>query len=257
MKRILLVISLSIFSYSIAFAQKKTELLAEIENLKTELDSTKALVIDARKNEKVGLAKAESFEVQVTELQEANATLLKNLNNFAAVSSKNSDNINKTLATLESKEKQLKSIKDGISSNDSTAIVVLTNAKQSLGENAKVGVKEGAIVISENSASVFGNATAASLSPAGQTWAQQVASILTVNPTMNLTVEIHSTGTDLNSIAAQSAALGTALVNASIAPDRLRFTMVSGQASDMVHLKMHPKFKQFYLGVREEMKNSN
>ena len=91
MKRILLILCFTFATSSFLFAQKKSELIKEIQDLKTELDSTKALVADARKNERIGLARAESFKAQVTELQDANATLLKNLNSFAEVSNKNSE----------------------------------------------------------------------------------------------------------------------------------------------------------------------
>jgi len=86
MKRIVLILCLALTTSSFLNAQKKSELIAEIHELKTELDSTKALVSDARKNERIGLTRAESFEAQVKELQDANATLLKNLNAFANIS---------------------------------------------------------------------------------------------------------------------------------------------------------------------------
>ena len=107
------------------------------------------MVSTSQRNEKLANQRSDEYQSQVTELQDANATLMKNLNSFAALSSQNSENINKTLATLERKEKQLKGITDAVASNDSTAVVILTNAKQVLGENAKVGVTDGSVIISE------------------------------------------------------------------------------------------------------------
>ena len=130
-------------------AQKKSELIDQNQELKFKLDSISRIVSTAQHNEKLGLQRADALQTQVTELQDANATLMKNLNSFAALSSQNSDNINKTMAALERKEKQLKSETDAVASNDSTAVVILTNAKQVLGENAKVGVSDGSVVISE------------------------------------------------------------------------------------------------------------
>ena len=122
MNRILLSLCVVLSVSCSLYGQRKSELIAEIDNLRMQLDSLKSEVVEARKNEKVSLVRAESFEAQVTELQDANATLMKNLNTFAKISSKNSDNVNKAMASLRDKENQLKAIKNAIASNDSTAM---------------------------------------------------------------------------------------------------------------------------------------
>ena len=74
MKHPLLTLALLIFTCLSVQAQRKSDLLEEIAQLKMQLDSVNDQVFDARKNEKVAVAKAESFETQVTELQNANNT---------------------------------------------------------------------------------------------------------------------------------------------------------------------------------------
>ena len=106
MKRILLVLIIFAFSTISIYAQKKSELLTKIEVLKFQVDSVKALVSDAEMNERLSTAKAKSLQSQVTELQDANASLLKNLNSFATVSTKNSDNVNRAMESLQAKESQ-------------------------------------------------------------------------------------------------------------------------------------------------------
>ena len=146
-------------------AQRKSDLIDRIESLRSQLDSVNAEVLDARKNEKVAQARATSFEAQVTDLQEANNTLMSNLTNFTAVSNKNSDIANSAIESLQATEGKLRSIKNAIASNDSTIIVVLTNVKQTLGEDAKISVSNGAVVISSDLESLYGSDSGTKLKP--------------------------------------------------------------------------------------------
>ncbi len=256
MKRTLLLLSLTLFTYSIVQAQKKSELFAQIETLKSELDSVSGLVKDARKNERLSTARAESFEGQVLELQNANATLLKNLTNFAEVSNKNSQNINNVLASLEQKESQLKGINDAIASNDSTAIVTLTNAKQTLGENAKIGVSNGALVISESLDTLFGGSANNTLTPESEPWIGKVAQLLKANPNMSLTLEGLSMTGELTLATQQAAAIASILqTKFEIDSGRIMVKGKDGDFKEGINFKIHPKYDAFYAMVKSNVKN--
>jgi hypothetical protein len=258
MKRIILTLCVLFISSSFLYAQKKRELIAEIAALKTELEATKAEVSAAKKSEKIGLARAESFEVQVKELQDANATLLKNLNSFATVSNKNSENINKVMAKLEEKENQLKAINNTIASNDSTAIVVLTNAKQTLGENAKIGVSNGSVIIATTLESLFGTTTGVTVTAEGAIWLEKIANILNANPKVSITIAGLSMTGELDAAANQASAVGTVLQNQfSIDPNRINSLGKDGNFKEGINLKLHPDYNQFYNMVKENMKSSN
>ena len=258
MKKIILSLSLLLFIAAIGQAQKKSELITQIDVLKKELDSVKSLVGNAQKNEKLSSARAESFEGQVKELQEANSTLLKNLNSFAEVSNKNSNIVNSAMSSLEAKENQLKAIKDAISRNDSTAIVVLTNAKQTLGENAKVSVTNGAVVISERLEMLFGEESSFTVTAEAESFLGQVAQVLKANPNMAMTIEGLSMTGDLNLPAQQARAVADVLQSKfSVDPNRITALGRDGNLKEGVLMKIHPKFNEFYLMVRENMKNSN
>lgn len=253
----LLFLMLFMASTVFSFAQKRTELFEQIDDLKTELDSVKNEVAEARRNEKASLAKMESYEKQVADLQAANSTMMKSLTSFAEVSNKNSDNINKAMASLNEKERQLKVINETIASNDSTALVVLTNAKQTLGENANIGVANGMIVISTSLTSLFGSDSGTTISPESASWIQKIANIMTANPEMALTIEGLSMTGNLQLPAQQAAAVSAALQKLAIAPERLSTLGKDGNLKEGVILKIHPKFDAFYSLVREEMKRGN
>ena len=259
MKKItLLSILILLLTTSLLNAQKKSELINEIAELNTKLDSTEALIMEARKNERIGLAKAESFESQVKDLQEANATLLKNLNSFAEVSNKNSSAINQTLASLEQKEKQLKYINDAIASNDSTAIVVLTNAKQTLGEDAKISVSNGAVVISATLDMLFEGSSNMEVVNTAEPWLEKVASVLKANPDMVVTIEGLTMTGELHIAGGQAAAVSALLQkNFEIDPGRITTLGRDGNFKEGVNLKLHPKYDQFYRMVKANIKNGH
>ncbi|WP_289042260.1 hypothetical protein [uncultured Zobellia sp.] len=256
MKHPLLTLGLLIFTCLSVQAQRKSDLLEEIAQLKMQLDSVNDQVFDARKNEKVAVAKAESFETQVTELQNANNTLMKNLNSFAEVSNKNSNMVTTAMASLEAKENQLKAIKDAIATNDSTTIVVLTNVKQTMGENAKIAVSGGAVVVSSDLSSLYGSDTGTTLTAEGEAWVEKIANILIANPSTSVTIEGLSMTGDLETPAKQSMTIAAALQNKfAIASERMTALGRDGNLKEGVQVNIHPDFNKFYLMVREQMKN--
>ena len=257
MNKIILTLSVLFLMTSIGHAQKKSELIAEIDVLKKELDSVKSLVTISQKNEKVATARSESFEVQVQELQDANTTLMKNLNTFAEVSNKNSNIVNSAMTSLEAKENQLKSINDAISSNDSTALVVLTNAKQTLGENAKIGVVDGAVIISEKLDALFTSESGAEVNPSAETFLGKLADVLKANPKAKLTIEGLSMTGNLDLPAKQAASVAYILQNKfEIQPERIETLGRDGNLKEGVLLKIRPDYEAFYLMVRQSMKNN-
>lgn len=253
----LLFILLTLSSITTLQAQKKSELISEIATLKMQLDSVNAEVTDARKKEKVAQTESASYKSQVGELQDANRTLMKSLTSFTEVSSKNSSNFNLAMESLNQKEKQLKGINDAIASNDSTAVVVLTNAKQTLGENAKIGVSNGMVIISSGLAALFGSDTGSTISVEAEPWVQKIGQILTANPNMAITIEGLSMTGDLDLPAQQATAISNALQRLEITPDRITALGKDGNLKEGVVLKIHPKFAEFYLMVKENMKNTN
>ncbi|WP_298505220.1 hypothetical protein [uncultured Maribacter sp.] len=239
-------------------AQKKSDLINEINSLKTQLDTTNIALAKSIKKGKVNTAKAESLEKQVLDLQGANSTLLKNLNSFAQVSNKNSENITKALASLEEKESQLKIMTDAISSHDSTAVVVLANAKQTLGEDAKINVMDGMVTISKDLTSLFGEDSAIVLIEGSKPWIGKIAAILTANPQVKITIEGLSMTGDLNLPTQQGKAIANSLVNEfGIKLERISVLAKDGGFKEGINLTIHPNYKSFYVNVRKGLKNGS
>lgn len=257
MKIKLLFILLFVSSITALQAQKKSELISEVASLKMQLDSLNSEVTDARKKEKLAQTESTSYKSQVSQLQDANRTLMKSLTSFTEVSTKNSSNFNMAMESLHDKEQQLKRINDAIASNDSTALVVLTNAKKTLGENAKIGVSNGMVIISSSLSALFGSDTESTISVEAEQWVEKIGQILTANPNLAVTIEGLSMTGDLEVPAQQAEAISNALQRLEISPDRITASGKDGNLKEGIILKIHPKYDEFYLMVKENMKNSN
>lgn len=242
MKKITFALLFFLTLTTLTFGQKKTDLLYEIEQLKAKVSKMQDSLAVARKNEKVGIAEAELYKNQATELKEANKTLLNNIKSFTQVSSQNSNNMTKTLEALRAKENQLSVIKDALSKNDSTAIVVLTNAKQTLGESANVSVDKGSVIITQSDFKLYDSNSM--LVPASEDFLKKIATILKANPNSGLTI-VAATAVDQISNVLQS--------NFGIASNRIYLATDSG-LRQIAKFGIHPKYDEFYRAVKEHMK---
>jgi len=244
-----------IFSFFGLYAQKKSELISQNQQLKFQLDSINRIISSAERNERIANSKVDEFQKQVAELQDANATLMKNLNSFAALSSQNSENINKTLATLERKEAQLKDITDAVASNDSTAIMVLTQAKKTLGENAKVSVSDGSVVISEKLDFFFSDGLGTEINEKSKLWLENVSKIINANPKSGITIASLTITGEFDLALNQAAVLAGMLIkNHGVNGDRIKATGKDGGLKESIEVIIQPDYKGFYDISKESIK---
>lgn len=241
---------------SIGFTQKKSELLAQIETLKTEKAEVEQELAEAKREISSSKATAETLETENVSLREANATLLKNLSSFSELSKKNSENVNKTLAALDRKEKQLSVLTETISSNDSTAIVLVAKVKQTMGENAKVDVSEGAVLLSNSLNGLFGGDTSTELTEEGKTWLASVAKVIIANPTLKAQIEgLNITG-EFGLTYDQTTAISKELVDVLEVPNEaLSVSAKDGNFKEGIAIRLEPDYKGFYDKAKKRMKN--
>lgn len=238
-------------------AQNKKELKAEIAILKDTLSATQSALSDSRKNENVSLARAESFETQMKDLQVTNALLLRNMSTFMEASTQKTDNIGRALESLREKEEKLKTINETLKANDSTALMLLTDFKKSLGEEAAITVENGAVSIKLDNALLFGsNATNIKLAIDATPMIKKLATVLKAHRSMMITVEGNSiSGASLDMATRRAGALVDVFTTAyQIVPERIRAIGKIGSA-DALFIKVHPNFDSFYLMVRSDMKH--
>jgi len=256
MNRITLSLLLLVLTGTTLHAQNKKELRAQLNTLNSELESTKTELLESKKNEKISAARADSFESQLQGLEENNATLLQNLNNLTAQSNNKLDNLGSVMASLKKKEAELKFINDALTSNDSISLVVLTNFKQTLGEDANIKVESGAVAVIINHSSLFGgDANSTFLQGDATELLGKITGVIKANPDMAVTLEIHTDDAkSWENVYAQAAAVAKILVNSpEVKPERITVKRKTDMASTL-HIKLHPNFNSFYLNARQNMK---
>tara|TARA_R110002020_G_scaffold21009_7_gene71423 strand:+ start:5501 stop:6280 length:780 start_codon:yes stop_codon:yes gene_type:complete len=255
MKAILLALSL-VLSVHFAQGQNKKELLAEMEELKSELAITKAELIESKKNEKVSLATAQAFEKQAMETKEANIALMDNLKSFTAASMEKSTNIGNALESLKAKEAQLRRITDQFSANDSIAFLILSSFKQSLGENANITVEKGAVSSLLEPTFLFGSDPKSyAVEANAEISLEKMAKVINNHPDMAVTIEIETPDKDgLDLASRRAASVANSFIDTyGVAPADLKAFGKMGP-STTTFIRLHPKFDAFYFKVREDLR---
>ncbi|UCD60110.1 MAG: hypothetical protein JSV59_09455 [Flavobacteriaceae bacterium] len=237
-------------------AQNKKELLAQVNSLNAELEGVKAELLESKKSEKISQARADSFESQLKGLEENNAILLENLNNFTGQASQRQDKLSGVMESLRKKELELKFINDALTSNDSISLLVLTNFKQTLGENANIKVESGAVTVIIDNSTLFGtDPNSIMLEEAATDMLNKIGGVIKANPEMVVTLEFHTD--DANSwenVYSQAASIATIIGNpADVKAERIAVSRKTDLVKSL-HIRLHPNFNLFYLRLRQNMK---
>ncbi|ETN95592.1 OmpA family protein [Zhouia amylolytica] len=238
------------------FAQSRRELKDQVESLSSQLDSTTTLLTKTQRDLGSAERKVNSLDTQVTQLSESNKELLNNMNKFLSASTQQSNSMNKTLKALENKEAQLKGLRDAFSANDSIALIILTDLKKSLGENAQVGVQNGAITILSNNSSIFGSKTGSStIEASAKEFLGKIATAAKKHQGFMVSAENNSNDWAISG--SRAAAIGEVFQNDFETPaNEIKTSAVAGE-KDLTIIRIHPSFDNFYLWVRDNIKNGN
>ncbi|MDG1572848.1 hypothetical protein OZ410_11025 [Robiginitalea sp. M366] len=237
------------------FAQRRSDLLAQIDTLNRKITEMQAEINTAQQKEKASRAEAEAYETQVSELKDANATLLKNLGSFAQVSNKNTEALNQALSSLEARESELRQIMETLSRNDSSLIALLTDAKKTLGPDAQLKAAGGSLVISASLEQLFGSDTGTALTETSNPLLAGVATLAAAHPQLGITVEGLSMTGDLATATQQAASVLSALRDQHGVPVvRMGARGRDGNFSEGVDILLHPDYRAFYREVKSEIK---
>lgn len=251
-------------------AQKKKDLLEEIDKLRQEIRTTKAELSDSRKKEKATLTQVESMEAQMKDLKETNASLLNNMSSFTQLSNQKAKNLETSLKSLQEKDKQIKTINDAISRSDSTKLTTLTIFKNALGGAGKIAVKNGAVLITLPNTTLFGeNDKNSIIEEKAKGVLGKIANALNTKPDLRIIVEGNSNALEFKDkslvdnwdlSAKQAAAVVRTLQNDfKVDPKRMEVLGKSEYGSQSIETStriiIDPKFDEFYGLVKENMKN--
>lgn len=250
--KITLSLLLGILSFGLQ-AQKKSELIAKVSELESTIRTLNDSVSVAQRQIKSANVKAELFQKENTDLRAANNTLLSNLTNFSKISKQNTESVNAALTSLKKKEEQLRVITDTFSENDSVAIAIFTQIKQTMGPEAKAGVSNGSVIISGSFDQLFGSDTAFKLTETGTDWTTKIAEIIKANPDRAVVVEgLNITG-EFEVTYAQAAAVANGLSRVDgVNTARIQVVVKDGNFKEGINVKLAPDHTAFYTMVKKE-----
>ncbi|WP_086478271.1 MULTISPECIES: OmpA family protein [Arenibacter] len=257
-----------LMTVTISYSQNRRELMQEVEDLESRLRETETTLSEVRRLERMSSAKVKSYEAQLEELRVTNNNLLQSLNNFTEASTKRSEYINSTLASLQKNEGQLRAISDALTSRDSVTFATLTLFKKNLGPDTKIAISKGAITISLDNAFLFGDPTKSNkVTPEGEAVISKIGSILKADPSLDITIVSNSNLVnnaqkkhDNWKISTQQAATIAYLLEDKYEVEAKRM-LATGKSElglysidTATEIIVQPKFYEFYNMVKENMK---
>ncbi|GAB5557678.1 MAG: OmpA family protein [Schleiferiaceae bacterium] len=143
-------------------------------------------------------AKAEELQ----NLRESNASLLNSVGNLSLMSSKDAENLERSLESIRQKDLTIKSLQDAVTRKDSVTLALVTSLKGELGdmsdEDVSINVEKGVVYISISDRLLFKSGSSKVTSEAKSVLGK-VADILQNKPELEIMVEGH---TDTDPIAA-------------------------------------------------------
>ncbi|MHA7060155.1 OmpA/MotB family protein [Aquimarina sp. M1] len=269
MRRIFLFAFVLLLTNSVVHAQKKKDLLAEIDKLRQELKTTQGELTEASKNERVAQSKVKTMEAQVSDLKETNASLLANMNSFTELSNKKATNLQTSQEIIKEKDRQLNLINDAITANDSINLTVFSKFKNAIGGD-NIKISNGTIFIVLPNTTLFGEDDKNYIvDEKAKPTLEKIAATLNANPTLNILVEGNSNALKLDGkklidnwdLSSRQAASVVRVLQTDYKVDPKRMEALgkseyaTGGIETVTRIIIDPKFDKFYGLVKDNMKN--
>lgn len=224
-------------------------------------------------------SKVEGLESQVKTMGKNNSALLNNVGDLATLSTKEAENLERSLESIKEKDMQISSMRDAISKKDSVTLALVTSLKGALGnlqdEDIQVNVEKGVVFISISDKLLFKSGSYVISSRAKEILGK-VATVVNNKPEIEFIVEGHTDDVPYKSGGVLidnwdlSVKRATAVVRVlqkdfKVAPARMtaagraQYVPVSTtdkSANRRTRIVVIPKLDQFYNMIEEGMKDA-
>lgn len=274
MKRALVILSLSALTLTSCGTKKK---IAELEAKNKEIQD---LLNTATVKLNTCLAEKEVMASRIEDLRTANQDLKVSKDNFATLSTKGAENIEKSLESLREKDLKINRLQDALTRKDSVTLALVTSIKKAVGVNdpdINVSVEKGVVYISLADKLLFKSGSYQVTDRAKEILGK-VALIVKDKPTFECMVEGHTDNVPIKNPVLQdnwdlSVKRATSIVRIlqndfGIEPGRLvasgrgeyvplttNDTAEGRSTNRRTRILVLPKIDQFYDMVEKEMKN--
>lgn len=274
MRRVILTLSLAALTLTSCGTKKK---IADLEAKNKEIQD---LLNTATVKLNTCLAEKDVMAARIEDLRASNQDLKVSKDNFATLSTKGAENIEKSLESLREKDLKINRLQDALTRKDSVTLALVTSIKRAVGVNdpdINVSVEKGVVYISLADKLLFKSGSYQVTDKAKEILGK-VALIVKDKPTFECMVEGHTDNVPIKNPVLQdnwdlSVKRATSIVRIlqndfGIEPSRLvasgrgEFVPLTGNdtaegrsTNRRTRILVLPKIDQFYDMVEKEMKN--
>ncbi len=152
MKTILTIFCTAILFASCVSQKQYADMEARNLELQSKLESSRGTLSSCQGDLKAAYAQAESLSDRVRDLKNTNSALLENVGNLSTLSTKEAENLERSLESIREKDLQIRTMQDALNKKDSVTLALVTSLKGALGnlsdEDIEINVEKGVVYIS-------------------------------------------------------------------------------------------------------------
>jgi len=152
MKTILTIFCTAILFSSCVSQKQFGEMEARNLELQSKLESSRSTLSTCQGDLKAAYAQAESLSDRVRDLKNTNSALLENVGNLSTLSTKEAENLERSLESIREKDLQIRIMQNALNKKDSVTLALVTSLKGALGnlndEDIEINVEKGVVYIS-------------------------------------------------------------------------------------------------------------
>ncbi|WP_103865626.1 flagellar motor protein MotB [Aquimarina sp. I32.4] len=187
--------SLAILLSSCVSQKKFSDLEAQQKKTQDLLNSATVKLNSCLEEKASSTSQLKVLQDQVSNLKNQNSALLNNVGNLATLSTKEAENLEKSLESIKEKDLQIKTMQDAITKKDSVTLALVTSLKGALGnladEDIQVNVEKGVVYVSISDKLLFKSGSY-NVSARAREVLGKVAKVVNDKPDIEFLVEGHT-----------------------------------------------------------------
>lgn len=209
MKKSFFLLAVSAILFTSCVSKKKyAELTQRQTQAQSELSAERAKTSDCEKEKNDALARLSAAQAtndalkdQIAGLKTTNAALLNNVGNLATLSTKEAENLEKSLESIREKDLQIRYLRDAMSKKDSVTIALVTSLKGAIGnfddDDIEVSVEKGVVFISISDKMLFKSGSYR-ITDKAKVVLGKIAKVVNNKPDIDFMVEGHTDDVPIN-----------------------------------------------------------